>query len=314
MIQNFSERIDGFLVSALPSSVWLWQVRGIVLEVEEVIHPTENPEKQNPGGRLRDLHLKIGDLDHPEDGYDVRIEGVYHQVEPFDVVSLLGHERTDAEAVSTPRLLINHNTGYFTRAYPIEKRLIYGVVPAVEYKYWLSFKYPLKPWFRFLNLWKLIFWTVVPFVVLFNIALPLFAFALLFSAMPLIVFFVVVKYYLWLAAQPKFSFEKGKTPSLFMRNVRDYMDSYHWDLTHVYEVAASLFHQDALDNPELDIGFVPAARGLDTIGALDEVKRPEKTDIILPPHLRARNNSTKLRQFLFERKKLVDRVQDKILR
>ena len=108
----------------MPEKHAFWWVRGEVLSVTEIERATANPDKENPGGRLRNRVIQIGDLDRPSDGYDIEIEGVSFPIEPNDIVSLLGHEPTSAKRVSAPRLLINHNTGgLIKRAYPRAKSL-----------------------------------------------------------------------------------------------------------------------------------------------------------------------------------------------
>ena len=94
-------------------------MRGIVLDVQEVERPTGDDKLKH----LRDLLLKVGDVDNPDDGYEVRIEGNWHNIEPNDAISLLGHERFNATRISHPRVYINHHTGDFRRAYPPSTQL-----------------------------------------------------------------------------------------------------------------------------------------------------------------------------------------------
>ena len=166
MIQKFPSDIEAVLKKELPATHELWWVRGVVLTISEIERATANPEKNNPGGRLRNMVIQIGDLDRPSDGYDIEIEGVSFPIEPNDVVSLLGHEEKGAKRVSAPRLLINHNTGgLIERAYPLAKSLDWGVLPMIERKYSLAAKTPANPAEKLKNIFIFAGVALLPFMV-----------------------------------------------------------------------------------------------------------------------------------------------------
>lgn len=275
MIREFPPAIADVLKNELPATHQFWWVRGVVLSVAEIERATANPEKQNPGGRLRNMVLQVGDLDNPDDGYDLEIEGVSYQIEVNDVVSLLGHEEKNAEQVSYPRLLINHNTGgLITRCYPRAKSLGWGVLPMVERKYWLAAKTPANPAEKLKNFWIALAALLLPYILIGLFAGPYGPFiifgllALLLSPM-IIGLFLAWKYMAWIEDQPRFSFESD-LPRLSVVNWRAYVNFNRQDLTRLYEKLARLFHDHALENPAPDVDFVPVDRGEHTIGLLND--------------------------------------------
>lgn len=273
MIREFPPAIVKAMEIDDTDSHKFWWVRGVVISVTEIERATANPEKQNPGGRLRNMVLQIGDLDNPDDGYDIEIEGVSYQIERDDVVSLLGLEEKTATQVSYPRLIVNHNTGgLIERCYPLAKRLDWGVLPMVERKYWLSAKTPANPAQKTKNVWIALGALLLPFVLLGFMAGPfgplmiLGVFAFLLSPW-LFLFFGVFKYLHWIEAQPRFSFETD-LPRLTMQNYRAFVNFTRIDLTLDYEKLARLLHDHALDNPAPEVDFVIVDRGIHTNGLL----------------------------------------------
>ena len=273
MIQKFSPEIEAVLKKELPATHQLWWVRGVVLSIGEIERATANPEKNNPGGRLRNMVIQVGDLDNPSDGYDIEIEGVSYQIEPNDMVSLLGHEEKGAGQVSAPRLLINHNTGgLIERAYPLAKSLDWGVLPMIERKFWLSVKTPANPAEKFKNLWIALGVLLLPFIFLSFITGPavvvLALVVILFLSVPWLVFVALLfKYLDWLEAQPRFSYETP-LPRLIVQNYRSFVNFNRHDLTPLYEKLARLLHVHALKNPAPDVDFVIVDRGSHTNGIL----------------------------------------------
>jgi hypothetical protein len=275
MIREFPPDIVKALQIEEKDSHKFWWVRGVVLSVAEIERATANPEKQNPGGRLRNLVLQVGDLDNPEDGYDIEIEGVSYQIEINDMLSLLGLEPKAAKQISYPRLLINHNTGgLIERCYPLAKTLDWGVLPMIERKYWLSAKWPANPAQKMKNFWIFIGVALMPIVLiglltggpLGAIGAPLLI-GLLLS--PMLIFLTLLwKYLNWIEAQPRFSFEKD-LPRLLVQNYRAFVNFNRADLTREYEKLARLLHEHALKNPAPDIGFVIVDRGAHTVGILE---------------------------------------------
>ena len=272
MIQKFSPEIEAVLKKELPATHQLWWVRGVVLSVGEIERATANPEKDNPGGRLRNRVIQVGDLDRPSDGYDLEIEGVTYAIEPNDVVSLLGHEETDADQVSAPRLLINHNTGgLIERAYPRARTLDWGVMPMVERKYWLSTRTPATPAEKLKNLWIVLAVVLSPFI-LAGLMGGWFAVFLLFGFVFIAAFFVlrqvlISEFLYWIEAQPLFSFET-RLPGLLTQNYRAFVNFKRHDLTALYEKTSRLLHSHALKNPAPDVDFVIVDRGSHTNGIL----------------------------------------------
>ena len=304
MIQKFSPNIKALIEKSMPAaSQKIWWVRGIVLEVSETEHPTEKPEKQNPGGRLRDLVLKIGDVDKPSDGYDVRIEGIHHEVEVNDVVSLLGHEPKNARKVSYPRLFINHNTDQFARAYPLAARLRYGLVPIVEYKYWLWARLPTKTSFATKFSLAIFLLVICPFLLVALVLLGMFMslygtfFGALFfaflaiAALPVLVPAVFFAFYVrWLNTQSRFSFEPYSTPFLFLHNLEQYFGYLCFDMTGLYEKLAHAIQAEVVGNPAPELDFVVVKRGIHTNGLLSApvaVSPAASTAATLPPDANA---------------------------
>ena len=295
MRQQFNKEISAYLAGQYLGGDAFWQVRGIVLEVEEVEHPSRDEKAR----QLRDLLVKVGDLDDGSDGFDVRIEGVYYQIESHDIVSLVGHEREGATAVSHPRLIINHSTGgLIARVYPLGKRLIYGEMPLIEYKYWLArwlyFPRAARSLVLGVNFWKVFAWLAALWVfskiggekfALFGLLGGFISMGfLLLVALSVLPTIAALKAVERLIAQPPFSFEKRKVPSLLMKNMGDYTSNIFFDITLAYEGLARRLHKDALKNPAPQIGFVPVERGLYTSGLLqpsvqflvpDTAPRPE---------------------------------------
>jgi hypothetical protein len=272
MLQEFPPKINAVLNKELPKTQKFWWVRGVILEVVEIERATANPEKQNPGGRLRNMVLKVGDLDNPDDGYDFEIEGIHHQIEPNDLVSLLGHEPKNAKQVSHPRLVLNHSTGYFQRTYPLSKRLNWGVLPLIERKYVLAAKTPANPAEKLKNFWILLAVFVFPIVLLSFMVGPygpiIVLGALLFLLAPwVIMVFLLLKFLGWIESQPRFTFEK-EPAGLLVTNWRGFVNFNRHDLTPLYEKLAGLFYDHVAENPAPEIGFEPVDRGMETVGAL----------------------------------------------
>ena len=244
-------------------------MRGIVLDVREVERPTGDEKLKH----LRDLHLKIGDVDNPDDGYDVRIEGNWHNIEPNDAVSLLGHEPKGAARLSFPRLFINHCTGDYRRAYPPSARLTYGVLPVIERKYWLAAKSPASFAEKAQKCLGESCWSCCcPGCCCFRLAgLSRWFFlvlALLFSV-PLVAALVLGGLYLrWLVDQPPFTWEEKSPPPLVVKNVTDYVNFTRQDFTPAYEKLAESLRQWAFQNPDADLDWVPVERGTHMIGKL----------------------------------------------
>ena len=258
-----------------------WWVRGLVLEVNEVERPSDNDKLKH----LRDLHLKIGDVDNPDDGYEVRIEGNWHNIEPNDAISLLGHEVKTQDRVSYPRLFINHCTGDYRRAYPVGARLPFGVLPIVEHKYWLAGALPTDGKGKLRNLWILLLAMTVPFIILGGVTGPLLAFLLfvgvLVLASPIIVLMVLLWLYLrWLLEQPRFSWEDKQLPPLWLYNVQGYIGFRRTDFTARYEKMAVALHRWALQNPAPELDWVPVARGAHTVGYLPPPPEPTREEMM----------------------------------
>lgn len=267
MIQTLPPEIAQ--LDIFPPNFPIWWVRGIVLDVREVERPTGDDKLKH----LRDTHIQVGDVDNPKDGYDLRIEGNWHNIEPNDAVSLLGHERKGAQRVSFPRLFINHHTGEYRRAYPPAARLPYGVLPIVEHKYWLAGKLPAAGASKLLNLWKLVAALCIPSLILWGVGGPLFALlfliALLLLALPWIVAAVLLGLYVrWLLSQPRFTWEEKNPPPLFAKNILDYLNFVHFDMTPMYQVTAEKLIEWARKNPAPELEWVPAERGAHTVGLL----------------------------------------------
>ena len=278
MIQKFSSEIEALLKKELPATHELWWVRGEVISVGEIVRATANPEKDNPGGRLRNLVIQVGDLDRPSDGYDLEIEGVTFPIEPNDIVSLLGHEEKGADQVSAPRLIINHSTGgLIKRAYPLAKSLDWGMLPMVERKYWLSAKTPANPSEKLKNLWIVLAVALSPFI-LAGLMGGWFAVFLLFGFVFIAAFFVlrqvlISEFLYWLEAQRPFSFEK-RLPGLLTQNYRAFVNYNRHDLTPLYEKLARRLHGHALKNPAPEVRFEIVDRGAHTNGLLSAPAAP----------------------------------------
>lgn len=276
MILEFPAAIHKLLDEAMPSDFKLWWVRGVVLDVQEVVRPTGDEKLQH----LRDLVLKVGDVDNANDGYEVRIEGNHHSVEINDAVSLLGHERKNVERVSYPRLFINHNTQEFVRAYPDASSLRFGVVPAIEYKHWLAAWRPKAAGggcvfyggllvvlgvANYLNNNGLLLMGGAALVgVLFLLAPAIFT--LLLSRWIVNVFY----------GQPRFSFEPKYAPLLVAHNYRYWKDFTREDLTPLYERLGHLVDVEVQANPAPELEFVPVHRGAHTVGLLTQPKPKKK--------------------------------------
>ncbi|MBV9469562.1 MAG: hypothetical protein JOZ57_10005 [Abitibacteriaceae bacterium] len=282
-LSAFPSSIAAHIRQNLPGHQTMWWVRGLVLDIQQVERPTENPDKQNPGGRLRDLLLKVGDVDNPNDGYDVRIEGVYHQVEINDPVSLMGHEPITARRVSFPRLYINHSTGEFERAYPVATRLTYGAVPLVEHKYWLAAKTPANFAEKCKNLWILIAALAIPFFFIASfMGNPLYGgFIMILTVLlmtPLLIFSALAWAYIqWLTSQPRFSHEGKAPPPLWVHNIRQYVNFNRTDLTPLYEWLGDEIDTVVSKNPDPEKEFVPVARGIHTVGLLTASSPPVRS-------------------------------------
>ena len=279
MIQKFPSDIEAVLKTELPDTHAMWRVRGVVLNVGEIERATANPEKNNPGGRLRNMVIQVGDLDRPSDGYDVEIEGVTFPIQREDVVTLLGHEEKGAAKVSAPRLLINHTTGgQIERAYPLAKSLDWGVLPMIERKFWLSTKTPANPAEKFKNLWIALGVLLLPFIFLSFITgsavVVLALVVILFLSVPWLVFVALLfKYLDWIEAQPRFSYETP-LPRLIVQNYRSFVNFNRQDLTPLYEKLARLLHVDAVKNPAPEVEFVIVDRGAHTNGLLSAPAAP----------------------------------------
>jgi hypothetical protein len=273
MIQQFPPKVNAIINAELPATQKMWWVRGVVLNFAEIERATADPEKQNPGGRLRNMVVQIGDLDNPQDGYDVEIEGVSYQLEINDIVSLLGHEAKDADQASAPRLLINHNTGgLIKRCYPLAKSLNWGVLPMVERKYWLSVKTPANPAEKLKNIWILAGVLALPFLVIgwFGgfVALLMALLIMAFLLAPWVVLaYLVTRYLDWIVEQSPFSFETP-VPRLVVQNYRAWVNFNRQDITLFYERLARALHAHAVENPDAEVEFVPVDRGSHTIGLL----------------------------------------------
>ena len=272
--QDFPKEIT----RAAPSSATypFWWVRGIVLDVQEVERPANDDKLKH----LRDTLIKIGDVDNPDDGYDVRIEGNWHSIEPNDAVSLLGHEPADAGRVSFPRLFINHHTSDYRRAYPPASRLPYGVLPIVEWKYWLAGKLPANTQTKWINGVILLGALLLPYFVVGNVLGPPIAiglaFAVLVIATPFIIATVLLGLYLrWLVSQPRFTWESKAPLPLWAKNIADYLNHSRQDLTSVYELTAKELVKWAHKNPDPGKDWVPVQRGAHTVGLLHKSSKPD---------------------------------------
>lgn len=238
----------------------MWWVRGLVLDVQVVERPGEQP-----GSGLKDTIVQVSDVDNPDDGYEIRFEGMYHSYELNDAVVLIGHEPQEKGRISYPRVCVNHNTGLFDRVYPPAGRMVYGRLTVAEWKFWLSAKTPVGVAGGIKNLISLLLGPVGLFGCFLWPGL-LFLVAAFFP-------FVLMG---WLALrsltmaleQPRFSGEGKKPKPYLLKNLEDWVKFDYVDLTPLYEELANRMHIWAIENPDEEGDFQIVPRGQHMIGAL----------------------------------------------
>ena len=97
----------------MPATHKMWWMRGLVMHAEQV-HSAEGLATIVPKIITK---VQVFEIDS-EKGHEMMLMGEGYDLAEGDVVSLFGHEPSDAQNPTTARLILNHNTGSYTRAYP----------------------------------------------------------------------------------------------------------------------------------------------------------------------------------------------------
>jgi hypothetical protein len=124
----------------------------------EILVPRKQPIPQ-------DTHVVLADVDE-EQFYDVRLEGIGHDVAVGDPVSLISHAPL-RRGTFMPRLLMNHATQAYHRAYSdIMDQVcqVHGThLSALGHQYWLSVVAWATPWNKGVDIVdKCIQWYISP--------------------------------------------------------------------------------------------------------------------------------------------------------
>lgn len=273
MPKKLPAEVKKLIDATMPPSHQFWWMRAVVLAVSLVSVPRQGTNLP-PAQHTR---IKIGDLDAPGEGYDLVIKGspATHDLAEGDLVSIFGHEPVDATVLSDPRLLLMHNTGTFTRAYPdvIDKPWDHRSV--IEHKYWLAARVPAdRPHqLRIIGSAALILLGISFFITGGN---PLGIVVLLLVAMifffmiglPLLYAILMGKVIKRALAQEEF---QGTTKARrgFSVLLSDLLQYRYISLTSLYQEMANAIHAYVKSHPDYNVGFViQEQRGPGTQGRL----------------------------------------------
>lgn len=266
MPHKLPEDISQHVKATIPPAYKMWWIRGLVLTARTI--------DQSIAGEQGWINTKVqvGDLDAPGEGYDVILEGKSFEFAEGDLVSLFGHEPVEAGAISSPRFLIHHNTGTYTRAYPETPNggpRHWGKM--TDYVNRLGCKTAATPKEKLKSLKKPLVACAVATVLSGGTLLVLFAIVAWFM-----VILSVASYFghhflgkMPLMNQPEFT--KGTTKK--SNPVREWLDSLKYqyiDVTTLYEETAIGVHRWVEQHPDTESGFVVVARGDGTQGQLVE--------------------------------------------
>ena len=200
----------------------------------------------------QDTLVSVGDLDAEGDGYDVRLEGTSYDITEGDIVSIFGHEETDAKRITFPRVMLLHNTGAFDKVFPGPAALEHGRLIGLDYRHWLSAKVPEQ------SKLKKIGKTALP-TILFGSGASMFSAGLTEKALRGLANKLAPK-----------SLHDNRLPTEKEKFMDDFTNYQYADLTEVYKQVIHLTSAWVLNNPDPEKNFVVKKRGGNSQGLLVE--------------------------------------------
>lgn len=233
----------------------MWWIRGIVLGARLVDH----------GDGWTTTLVQVGDLDAPGEGYDVSLEGKGFEFAEGDLVSLFGHEPIAAGVVTSPRFLIHHNTGTYTRAYDDPNTHPRSLGNYTESVNRLACKVPAGSKSRLKRFW-------IPLAVIAGLSIltqGLFLLVVAFAFMCVLYLgiFGLAIHAMISKLNQKGEFARGKKKSPLKQWLESSKYQYA-NITSLYEDVAVGIHRWIRQNPDKEKGFVVVARGRGTQGRL----------------------------------------------
>ena len=238
----------------MPSTHKLWWMRGLVLSSQHVA------ADEGLGTVVPKIITKVQVFDIDSgNGHDLMLMGEGYDFAEGDCVSLFGHETIDAQSPTDARLIINHNTGNFDRAFP--EYLFY---PAGwhfgDFKNRLACKTVLTSSQKNKKIFLLIGAFLLSAIVTSGATLIL-GMVLLMFGLPMVLGIHLMKS---MAHQPTFSGEKKRTAEgNLLVQFGDYLNTKYQNVTPIYENLARTMHNWVEQNPDnnTEKKFVAVPRG-----------------------------------------------------
>ena len=147
MPRRLPEEVAASISKFMPETHQMLCMRCVVMGVEQIERPPYKSGlffvSKDAAKPAVDTRVMVYDID-TEEGWDLRLPFA-QDIAAGDLVSLFGHEPVRAERLTVPRLLYNHNTGRYDRAYRDISTLYGMVLTEINYKYVLSCRLPATP-------------------------------------------------------------------------------------------------------------------------------------------------------------------------
>ena len=311
MPRRLPDEVAASISKKMPETHQFAWMRCEVIGVEQVERPPYKSRlffapKDAPRPAV-DTRVSVIDKDTGE-GWDVRLTFA-QDIAPGDLVSLFGHEPVGADRLTVPRLLYNHNTGRYERAYRDISTMYGMVLTEINYKYVLSCRLPatsanrrkdiqrkfhawflaasLPPKIRLRNYILAAIPTAYLATVLLRLLAALFNPYILASLLPdlmlglVLVFATIVSVLVFLGLKlrhlirepPRFrgDVEYSLAEMMGWDNLTDYLRYVYWDITPLYEDAAQGVAAWVRKNPDEEAEFIaPPMRGTGEKGRIQQ--------------------------------------------
>ena len=240
----------------MPATHKLWWIRGFVMHSEQM------PSADDLATAVPKIITKVQVFDiDSEEGHEMMLMGANCDFAEGDVVSLFGHELSSARNPTTARLILNHNTGNYYRAYP-EDLFDPNTWHFAEFKHRLSCRTDLnlnQKIMKFAVIFGVFFLSVG---ITFGITLVLLVVSLAFG---------VFQHLLSLWATPTFSGQKRETQgSSMLKQLQDYLNTKYQNVMPIYEHIADTMNVWVFNNPDKEKKFVAVPRRNEGRGRLVE--------------------------------------------
>ena len=309
MPRRLPDEVAASISNKMPPSHQMVWVRCEVMGVEQVERPPYVSGRffSGKGKPAVDTRVAVFDKDTGE-GWDVRLT-FDQDIAAGDTVSLFGHEPVGANRLTVPRLLYNHNTDRYDRAYRDISTATGTALTEIDYKYVLSCRLPatlnnrrrdigrkFRDWFLTPSLppgillrnyllaapvalylatvvFRLLLALFVPWVLLLFLNDLMLGMVFFMALSVSLMVFVMLKLRHLIYEPPRFrgDVEYSLWELMGLTNLSDYLRYVYWDITPVYEDAAQGVAAWVRENPDEVAEFIaPPLRGTGEKGRIQQ--------------------------------------------